>query len=690
MKKQHLHQLIIILLIALCYGNTLTLEYALDDRMVILESKYTIDGGWNGIRGIFTEDTFSGYFGNNKSLVAGGRYRPMSQLTFLIELQLFGGNIKEKIGDTSDYYILHKSENEQYFNQSVLPVVNHLFNIIYFTLLCLLIYQVLRKIFYKYNGEKWYQSLPFIVTLLFVMHPIHTEVVANIKGRDEIFAMLGATFALWCSLKYTEKHQWWYLILSLFAITFGLFSKENAITYLAIIPLSLYYYETSDKRKADYVITLIPVLIGSVFFVAIRSHVLGGLIPEEGTANILNNPFVNCGKAEEIATVLITWGIYLRLLIFPHPLTHDYYPHQIAITDFSNPLVWIILISSLALIVYSVINLKKKSVIAYGIAFFVITFSITSNLLFNVGTFMNERFVFMASLGFTLIIGYWFYLLSTAKTAVLQKVCVMSLSLLCLLYGIKTFSRNFVWKNDFTLFLTDVKTSDNSIKCNISAGGSYLQMWKKSHKESDKRQAYKYLNKALKLDNHALNAYLLLGELEFLNNNIEASNMAYQNAAILSPNNALVQENLKKIALRLQNDEIMPINELLDDGLQTRNAAKVQEAYNRINRYLEQHPDNLNALNAKGNILGKGFGRLDDAIGIYQQILDIDPNYESAWENMGIAYAIKRNFPKAETCLLHALQISPDNENIKRNLYSLYMDMGDEKKAEDMKATFAR
>ena len=433
-------------------------------------------------------------------------------------------------------------------------------------------------------------------------------------------------------------------------------------------------------------ITLIPVLIGSVFFVAIRSHVLGGLIPEEGTANILNNPFVNCGKAEEIATVLITWGIYLRLLIFPHPLTHDYYPHQIAITDFSNPLVWIILISSLALIVYSVINLKKKSVIAYGIAFFVITFSITSNLLFNVGTFMNERFVFMASLGFTLIIGYWFYLLSTAKTAVLQKVCVMSLSLLCLLYGIKTFSRNFVWKNDFTLFLTDVKTSDNSIKCNISAGGSYLQMWKKSHKESDKRQAYKYLNKALKLDNHALNAYLLLGELEFLNNNIEASNMAYQNAAILSPNNALVQENLKKIALRLQNDEIMPINELLDDGLQTRNAAKVQEAYNRINRYLEQHPDNLNALNAKGNILGKGFGRLDDAIGIYQQILDIDPNYESAWENMGIAYAIKRNFPKAETCLLHALQISPDNEN----LYSLYMDMGDEKKAEDMKATFAR
>ena len=63
----------------------------------------------------------------------------------------------------------------------------------------------------------------------------------------------------------------------------------------------------------------------------------------------------------------------------------------------------------------------------------------------------------------------------------------------------KTFTRNFTWKDDFTLFLTDVKTSDNSIKCNISAGGSSLQLWKKNHKERDKRNAYNYLDKALKL-----------------------------------------------------------------------------------------------------------------------------------------------------------------------------------------------
>jgi len=690
MKKQHIHQLILIILIAICYGNTLTLKYALDDRMVILESKHTIDGGWDSIKSIFTEDTFSGYFGNNKSVVGGGRYRPMSQLTFLIEFQLFGKHIREQIGDTSDFDNLHDAKNEQYFNNSFLPYVNHLFNIIYFTLLCLLIYHVLQKLFHKYNGEKWYQSLAFLAAVLFALHPIHTEAVANIKGRDEIFAMLGATAALWCCLKYVDKHQWWYLLLALLAITFGLFSKENAITYLAVVPLSLYYYDNSGKRKADYFVTLLPILLGSIFFVAVRSNALGGIMPEEGVSNILNNPFIHSSKAQEIATVLITWGIYLKLLFFPHPLTHDYYPNQIAITDFSNPLVWIILIGCIALVVYALMNLKKKSVIAFGIAFFVITFSITSNLLFNVGTFMNERFVFMASLGFTLIIGYWLYLLSVSQSAALQKVSLGAFALLSILYGIKTFTRNFTWKDDFTLFLTDVKTSDNSIKCNVSAGGSYLQMWKADHKEYNKRQAYKHLNKALSLDNHALNAYLLLGELEFLNDHFDESYNAYHTATLIDPNNKIAVENLQKLAMRKEDDQLKGITNLLDEGMQQRDANKIQEAYNQINNYLKENPESIIAQNIRGNVLGRGFGQLDASIRIYEDIIAKEPNFASAWENMGIAYALKRNFAKAEECLLHALSIVPDNENVKHNLYSMYMDMGDVQKAEAMRATFAQ
>ncbi len=675
---KRIHRIIIIALALLCYANTLTLHYALDDRMVILESKYTLKGGWESVKAIFTEDTFSGYFGAENSIVAGGRYRPMSQLTFMIETQLFGKNIQERIGDLEDYYNLHNAEHEQYFYETPLPFVNHLMNLLYFILLCLLLYEVLSKIFPQHEGSKWFQSLTFIAVVLFTVHPIHTEVVANVKGRDEIFAMLGSVIALWCSLKYVNTRKWYWLVISLLAFTFGIFSKENTITFLAVVPLALYYYQNENKRTADYFITLIPLLLGSVFFIWARYKVLGSMMPPDTTSNILNNPYVHSTRAQQIATVLITWGIYLKLLFFPHPLTHDYYPHQIAITDFSNPLVWVILIGCIALVVYGIWNLKKKSVPAFGILYFIITFSIVSNLLFNLGTFMNERFLFMPSIGFTLLVGWWLYRLSMASAPALQKTAVGVTSAICLLFGIKTFVRNFTWMDDFTLFLTDVKTSDNSIKCNISAGGSCLQIWKKSHKDRDKRDAYRYLEKALKLDDHALNAYLLLSELAYLDENPDLAFQAARNATLIDPENPQGRNLLEMATNSQKAHELDPVNELLNQG-------KVDEAWQEVNRILEKDPDNIVAKNVRGTVLGRGYGRLDDVITVFEEIVAEHPDFSSSWENMGICYAIKRDFANAERCLLHALELSPDNDNIKLNLYYMYQEKGDLAEAEKYK-----
>ena len=674
MKNKRIHKIILIAVVALFYSNTLSLDYALDDRMLMMESEYTLDGSWDAVKKILTTDTFTGYFGNDQTVVVGGRYRPLSQLTFLLEFKLFGKKIKEQIGDVHDFENVHNPDHEAFFTGSFLSFFSHLMNVVYFMLLCLLVYDVLAKLFRKYQGDKWFQSLAFLAAVLFALHPIHTEAVANAKGRDEIFAMLGAMTALWCSLQYVDTRKWWYLLLSMVAITFGLFSKENAITFLAVVPLTLFFYSSDNKKKIDYLVTLLPILIASVFFVWVRSRVLGGFMPEDSTKNILNNPFIHSTKAQEIATVLVTWAIYLKLLIFPHPLTHDYYPKQIAITDFSNPLVWVVIAACVALVVYALVNLKKKSVLSYAILFFVITFSITSNLLFNVGTFMNERFVFIPSLGFTLIIGYWLYLLAMSKSVSLQKLSVGILAVVGLLFGIKTFTRNFVWENDFKLFLTDVKTSSESIKCNTSAGGSKLQMWKKSHKERDKVEAYRYLEKALKLDDHAVNAYLLLGELMYLDGNTSGAYQAYRNAAIIDPNNKLAQDNLALMVSVTEDEKLKPIMALLDEGMAQRSAQMVEEAYQKIEEYLKENPESLIGQNIKGNILGRGMGRLDESIKLYEQIIAKDPSFASAYENMGIAYAIQGKFDQAEKCFNKALELSPNNENIKFNLESMKKD----------------
>ena len=503
LKSEKIRLLVLILAIVVAYADTLTLHYASDDRMIIFENDYTLKG-FDGIPEVMTKDAFTGFFGDTKTLVAGGRYRPLSQVTFIIEYELFGGSIRDQVG-------FHQApQNEQLFSNSILPIMQHGGNLILFILLCLSIYAVLKLLFPKMDSDKWYFSVPFLATLLFALHPLHTEAVANIKGRDEIMSMLGAVLALYASLRFVSDRKWWWLLLSFVAMLFGIFSKENAITFLAVVPLAVYFLDT-QKKWSDYLFTLLPLVVATGLFLAARTHALGGVMNQSSSDLILNNPFLHSTKAQTIATVILTWGIYLKLMLFPHPLTHDYYPHHIEITSFTNPLVIFISLVIIGLIVFAIITLKKKNAVSFGILFFIITFSITSNLLFNVGTFMNERFLFTSLLGFTLIVAVLIQKLQKANVS--GKVMTVAMILLCLLYGGRTAARNLVWHDDITLFTTDVKTSKNSIKCNVSAGGSYLKLYDQTGKKKYLKLAEEYLLHAFKLGSNTVESYSLLGKM---------------------------------------------------------------------------------------------------------------------------------------------------------------------------------
>ena len=173
--NQQLHKVLIFVLAFLLYGNTITHDYAQDDAIVIQNNDYTKEGV-SGIGKILAHDTFLGFFKQKKSLVAGGRYRPFSLVTFAVEYQFFGLN----------------------------PTVSHFVNVLLYGLTGILLYIVLLQLFNP-NGNPMNQKGIFIAlaaTVLFVTHPIHTEAVANIKGRDEILCLLGSLGALYYVLKH--------------------------------------------------------------------------------------------------------------------------------------------------------------------------------------------------------------------------------------------------------------------------------------------------------------------------------------------------------------------------------------------------------------------------------------------------------------------------------------------------------
>jgi protein O-mannosyl-transferase len=508
----------------LLYANTLTHDYCQDDAIVITDNMFTTDG-INGISGILKYDTFFGFFkeSGKDNLVAGGRYRPFTLILFAIQYEMFG-----KSENAASYY--------------------HFFNILWFALTCVLLYFLLLKLL-KYaqnskNTEGGYvpEILAFATAILFTAHPIHTEVVANIKGLDEIMTLLGSLAAVWFSIKAFEKGGIFNQILAGILFFIALLSKENAITFVVIVPLIYWFFIKTDWGTALKQVA--PFAISAILFLILRGSVIGNQFSGEQN-ELMNNPYLKLvgnqyvpfGLGEKMATIIFTLGKYIQLLIFPHPLTHDYYPRHIGIMNFSDlGFIFSVLLYA-GLIFIMVKNWHSRSLISFGLAFFLLTLSIVSNIVFPVGTNMAERFMFMPSVGFCLVLAYF---LVKILRGVNFNVKMGILGVITVLFSLKTVSRNFDWKDDYTLFTNDVKISENSAKVQCSAGGKMIEKAKdltdKAQKELMIKEAIGHLKRSIEIHPTFKSPYLLLGNAYTYLENYEKAIPEYLQALKLDPN----------------------------------------------------------------------------------------------------------------------------------------------------------
>lgn len=437
------------------YANTLTHDFVLDDFMVIKKNTFT-QQGFAGIPGILGKDSFWGFFDAMEEdpkqlLVTGGRYRPLSLVFFAVTWQFFGAN----------------------------AFVFHLLTVLFYAATGLLLYHLCLLLFTARLGAAQAQLLSWITTLLFICHPLHTEVVANIKGCDEILSLLGSLAAMYCAVRAYDGggKKWW--IGSIVAFFLACMSKENAATFLAVIPLALWCFRGDVMAEGIGKTRLFAGLFAAfaVFFV-LRGQALNWSFSNEAPFEPMNNPFIKLQSAgwvpfthlEKLATVFYTLGKYVLLLVFPHPLTHDYYPRQIAVLNFGNPWALLSFMLYVGMAIYGFIALRRREVVGFGIWFYLLTLSVVSNLFFSVGTLMNERFVFMPSVGFcmvaaALLLGLRRYAGGGAGLSIGIAMLVAAA------FSVKTFVRNPVWATNDKLFLTDVKISTQSAKAHDDAGG---------------------------------------------------------------------------------------------------------------------------------------------------------------------------------------------------------------------------
>ncbi len=607
----------------LLYINTLGHDYTQDDAIVIYDNMYT-QKGVSGIPGLLTKDTFFGFFkkeGKDK-LVSGGRYRPFTPIMFAIEYQLFGKN----------------------------PFIGHLINALLYGLLGYFIFQLLTIVFRIRSDYKLhFEWIILACTVLFLSHPIHTEAVANIKGRDEIMSMLGAILATIYTIRYKENNTGSNALIAFIAFFIALMSKENAITFLAIIPaIFVFFY---NIKIGSALSKMMPILAATALFLACRTAVLGFDMGTTST-ELMNNPYIKVignnytpfSGTEKIATIIYTLGYYIKLLFLPHPLTSDYYPRQIDIMSLGDVGVLLSLFIYIFMVTVAIIYYKRDRVISFAILFFLATLSIVSNIVFPIGTNMSERFMFMPSLAFCLLIPHVLYKITkNGKTAFGIIVAI------ALLYSVKTYTRNQTWKNDFTLFTTDVKISRKSAKMLNAAGGALCTEASKEKDENKKKQmllqAISYLNEAIKIHPNYSNAHLLMGNSYFYLGELDKSIIAYENALRSNPDFQDAKSNLA-VALR-------------DAGRKAgEKENNIQKAEQLLLRSLSVTPNDIETLRLLGISYGLT-GRHTQAIEYFLKVTQLDPKNATAYMNLSSAYNYNGDKINAEKYKAIALQLDP-------------------------------
>ncbi len=181
------------------YANSIPNDYNLDDELVTQNHRLT-SKGISAIPEIFTSPYYEDKAGYKYE------YRPIVLVSFAIENSFFGDN----------------------------PHVSHFFNVVFYALLCVLLFNTLKVAFKSHHD-----LFPLLAALIFAAHPIHTEVVASIKNRDEIFALMFGLLSWRSAIVFSEKKSLPHLFLVPLFFYLGILSKSTTISFVLLVPVSV-------------------------------------------------------------------------------------------------------------------------------------------------------------------------------------------------------------------------------------------------------------------------------------------------------------------------------------------------------------------------------------------------------------------------------------------------------------------
>jgi tetratricopeptide (TPR) repeat protein len=433
------------ILIFLVYGRTIWFDFNLDDTIIT----DAINEKINTVNDLFS--IFKLSYNNTD-------YRPIVLFSFGIENLIFG---------------------------SLQPSISHFINIILFFLITLAALQLFKALF---DPNK--NSLIFVAIVLFCVLPVNSEVACSIKCRDNLLSMLFGLYSSLFFIRFLEKERlnYLFLLISVLFTFLGILSKMDAIGFVFF---NLFYYIYCYKKdwKAILYYSLCIIIITNI----VNELSQNALFAEEnskyiGLTTFTENPLStsNLIGFKLIAFVNTIYYYFTRLVpISDFRYYYGYNYLKVLSTDtISFYCGLVILILFILLLIRFIINNNKVGVI--GILGLFLTSIYALNLFIPVAGIIADRYIFIASLFFCLLLSYFLFKISNFLK---KEIYLLSMILTILLFFIVTTSiRVGAWKNIYTLIKTDAPKLTNSYEAMRIASSVYMSEYEKTDKEEVKQE----------------------------------------------------------------------------------------------------------------------------------------------------------------------------------------------------------
>lgn len=407
---------------ALVYAGTLRGAFALDDGHIILGNPL-LNGWWGGgVAGAFRTTYWPAAFG-------GLLYRPLTVASYVVDWHLGGGG----------------------------PFWFHLVNIGW---------HVAASVLLTALAARWLDLRGALLAgLLFAVHPVHVEAVANIVGRAELMATAFTLAAVYAAVELDRP--WWSAVLWLL----GLLSKESAA--VAPILVGLAWWTEVGPRPVGKRIRTFGVAWGMAAGVAIGAAllVLHGSTGSAGRAPV----FVGQSPVAIRLTAVSELVDLFRLLLVPVTLRVDYSPAERTIVAsaldgrFVAGLLVLLLWVSLAVVAWR----RNRRAEALGLMWIGVAFLPVSNLIVPIGLLMGERTLYLPSAGLALAVAA---AATTGGAARLPNGALIAGAAVVLLAGAaRTLTRVPVYRDNLHVALSMLEDSPRSYQGPMATSGIYLE-----------------------------------------------------------------------------------------------------------------------------------------------------------------------------------------------------------------------